>query len=125
MPRKKSSETKPQNADETIKAQEAQKSAEPAGEGGESAEPTKAQESQESKGAFDESLQAAWEWTKAAAKRALPKIGKAADVTSNWAWDNAAAVIAIAVAAMIDGVLGLLIALAVLAVLNYYKSSKE
>jgi hypothetical protein len=59
------------------------------------------------------------EKAKAGAKKALPCLNK----TSDWAWDNAAAVIGIAAAALIGGVFGLIVALLVFAVLNYYRAA--
>ncbi|MDR1451749.1 MAG: hypothetical protein LBI57_05420 [Helicobacteraceae bacterium] len=63
----------------------------------------------------------AWDWIKTNAKKSLPHINKASD----WAWDNAAAVLPIAAAAIIGGALGFIFALALFAVLSYYKAAKE
>jgi hypothetical protein len=47
------------------------------------------------------------------------------DKISDWTWSNAPAVISIAVASAIGNIVGFAIALALFALLNYYKSPKE
>ncbi|MDR2639580.1 MAG: hypothetical protein LBC09_07080 [Helicobacteraceae bacterium] len=74
------------------------------------------QEAAQSKCAF---FAKACDWAKANAKKAQPYLGKASD----WAWSNAAAVIGIAAAAALGGAFGLIVALLIFAVLNYYKTA--
>ncbi|MDR0664529.1 MAG: hypothetical protein LBF86_03305 [Helicobacteraceae bacterium] len=118
MPKKRSEQAEQNTASEgeEVKPQAAELDGAASEKGG---------ETQGGKKRCEEAFANAWNWAKNGAKRAAPYVSKAASFASNWAWDNAATVLAIAAAALVGGVFGLIVALAVFAVLSYYRSRKE
>ncbi|MDR3347252.1 MAG: hypothetical protein LBN32_01425 [Helicobacteraceae bacterium] len=46
------------------------------------------------------------------------------EAISDWAWSNAASVIAIAIASALSGIVGFVAGMALFAFINYYKQSK-